>query len=178
MPRVLQGSTCTYKKAAPFTNYCSNTCLRRAPFPNRVRGPGPGTSVGKISDMNSEQSDCLRKIVINEPMPELSLTSKRVKEQEEGSKGEEKIGKKKNDKEDTAEFDSSIEHLRVIAKELESSNFENIREVLGMEPSVHVECAVSTVIAMTGLVRSEGEMPSNCRKFYKERTLRTLLTNY
>ena len=40
--------------------------------------------------MNSEQSDCLRKIVINEPMPELSLTSKRVKEQEEGSKGEEK----------------------------------------------------------------------------------------
>ena len=47
-----------------------------------------------------------------------------------------------------------------------------------MEPSVHVECAVSTVIAMTGLVRSEGEMPSNCRKFYKEGTLRTLLTNY
>ena len=179
MPRVLQGSTCTYKKAAPFTNYCSNTCLRRAPFPNRVRGPGPGTSVGKISDMNSEQSDCLQKIVINEPMPELSLTSKRVKEQEEGSKGEEKIGKKKkNDKEDTAEFDSCIEHLRVIVKELESSNFENIREVLGMEPSVHVECAVSTVIAMTGLVRSEGEMPSNCRRFYKERTLRTLLTNY
>ena len=106
----------------------------------------------------------MRKIVINEPMPELSLTSKRVKEQEEGSKGEEKIGKK-NDKNDTAEFDSCIEHLRVIVKKLESSNFENIREVLGMEPSVHVECAVSTVIAMTGLIRSEGEMPSNCRKF-------------
>lgn len=37
----------------------------------------------------------MQKIVTNEPMPELSLTSKRVKEQEEGSKGEEKIGKTK-----------------------------------------------------------------------------------
>ena len=39
--------------------------------------------------------------------------------------------------------------------EIESSNFQNIREVLGMEPSVHVERAIGTMIAMTGSTRSE-----------------------
>ena len=42
--------------------------------------PGPGTSVGETSDTNSEQSDCSWKIITDKPMPEASLTSKRVSE--------------------------------------------------------------------------------------------------
>ena len=38
-----------------------------------------------------------------------------------------------------------------------------------MDPFVHVEHAVGTMIAMTGSTRPEEAIPSNCRKFYKER---------
>lgn len=61
-------------------------------------------------------------------MPEVSLNFKRVREPEERGKEEGKTGREKNrnDKDDTAEFDSCVEHLRVIVEELESSNFQNI----------------------------------------------------
>ena len=101
-------------------------------------------------------------------MPEASLTSKRVREPEEEVK-EAETKKKKEDKEDTTEFDSCVKHLRVIVEELESSNFLNIREVLGLEPFVHVERAVGMMIAMTVSTRQEEAIPSNCRKFYKEK---------
>ena len=104
-------------------------------------------------------------------MPEVSLNFKRVREPEEGGKEEGKTGRKKNrnDKDDTAEFDSCVEHLRVIVEELESSNFQNIRMVLGMKPFVDVEHAIGSMIAMTDSTRSEETIPSNIRKYYKER---------
>ena len=127
--------------------------------------PGLGTSVGETSDTNSEQSDCSWKIITDKPMPEASLTSKRVSEPEE----EVKEAETKKKKEDTTKFDSCVEHLRVIVEELESSKFQNIREILRLEPSVHVERAVGTMIAMSCSTRPEEAIPSNCRKFYKER---------
>ena len=84
--------------------------------------PGPGTSVGETSDTNSEQSNCSWKIITDKPMPEASLTSKRVSEPEEEVK-EAKTKKKKEAKEDTTKFDSCVKHLQVIVEELESSNF-------------------------------------------------------
>ena len=72
--------------------------------------------------------------------------------------------RKKDYNDDNIEFESFVEHLRVIVTELESSNFENIREVLGMEPSVQVECAIATMIALAGSTRSEGAFPSSHRK--------------
>ena len=103
-------------------------------------------------------------------MPEVSLTSKRVREPEETGKEttEKKKKKQENNNKDDIEFESCREHLRVIIDELESSNFENIREVLEMEPSVHVVDAIGTMIAMADSTRGENAMPSNCRKFYKE----------
>ena len=38
-----------------------------------------------------------------------------------------------------------------------------------MEPFVHVERAVGMIIAMTVSTRQEEAIPSNCRKFYKEK---------
>ena len=116
--------------------------------------------------MNSEHSEDSPKIT-DEPMPEVSLTSKRVREPEETGKEITEIKKKKQ--ETDIEFESCREHLRVIIDELESSNFENIREVLGMEPTIHVVDAIGTMIAMAGSTRGVDAMPSNCRKFYKER---------
>lgn len=84
--------------------------------------PGPGTSVVETSDTNSEQSDWSRKIITNKPMPEASLTSKRVSEPYEEVK-EAETKKKKEAKEDTTKFDSCVKHLQVTVKELESSNF-------------------------------------------------------
>ena len=59
--------------------------------------PGKGASVREISNMNSHQSEASSTIVTNEPMPEISLTSKRMRKPEEGSKEEEenKTEKKK-----------------------------------------------------------------------------------
>ena len=55
--------------------------------------PEQGASVGE-SDANSEYSEDSWKIVTDEPMPEVSLTSKRVREPEETDKNDEKIEKK------------------------------------------------------------------------------------
>ena len=54
-------------------------------------------------------------------------------------------------------------------EELESSNFTNIREILGMNPTMEVERAVGTMVALAGSTKQEWEMPSNCWKFYRER---------
>ena len=53
-------------------------------------------------------------------------------------------------------------------EELEFSNFTNVWEVLGMSPSLEVERAVGTMVALPGSTKPEGDMPSNCRKFYRK----------
>ena len=124
------------------------------PHNMELEAPGPDASASE-SDANSEHSKDSPKIT-DEPMPEVSLTSKRVREPEET--GKETTETKKKKQESDIEFESCREHLRVIIDELESSNFENIREVLGMEPSVHVVDAIGTMIAMAGSTRG-GDMP-------------------
>ena len=52
--------------------------------PMDVGEPGPGTSaIDKLSEVTSEESGTSLMIVVNEPMPEASHTSKRVREPEE-----------------------------------------------------------------------------------------------
>ena len=67
------------------------------------------------------------------------------------------------------EFESCVAHIRDIVEELESSNFTNIRKILGMTPTMEVEHVVGTMVALAGSTKQEGDMPSNCRKFYRER---------
>ena len=52
---------------------------------------------------------------------------------------------------------------------MESSNFSYIEEVLGIYPTMEVECVVGTMIAITGSTKPEGSIPSNIRKYYKQR---------
>ena len=104
-------------------------------------------------------------------MPEASHTSKRVREPEESEPLDKKIYKKKKKKKSyTAdeEYESCIAHIKDIVEELESSNFTNIREVLGMSPNLEVERATGTIVALAGSTKPEGDMPRNCRKFYRE----------
>ena len=124
--------------------------------------PGQGASADIMSDVDSEQSETPQPTCVDEPMPEASQTSKRVREPEE----EEIESKKKKDIDD---FESIKEHLKVIVEELESSNFSNIEEVLGMYPTIDVERAIGSMIAMTGSTKPVGSMPSHTKKFYKER---------
>ena len=104
-------------------------------------------------------------------MPEASHTSKRVREPEESEPLDKKIYKKKKKKKSyTAdeEYESCIAHIKDIVEELESSNFTNIREVLAMSPNLEVERATGTMVALAGSTKPEGDMPRNCRKFYRE----------
>ena len=140
--------------------------------PMDVGEPGPGTSaIDELSEATSEESGTSLQIVVDEPMPEASHTSKRVRESEESDKQEKECSEKKRKTEYTPdeEFESCIAHLRDIVEELESSNFTNIREILGMNPTMDVERAVGTMVALAGSTKQEGDMPSNCRKFYRER---------
>ena len=115
--------------------------------PMDVGEPGPGTSVvDELSEATLEESGTSLQIVVDELMPE----------------------KKKNFTPDE-EFESCLAHLRDIVEELESSNFTNIREILRMNPTMEVERAVGTMVALAGSTKLEWEMPSNCRKFYRER---------
>ena len=66
------------------------------------------------------------------------------------------------------EYESCALHIKDIVEELESSNFTNIREVLGMFLNLEVERAVGTMVALAGSTKPEGDMPSNSRKFYRE----------
>ena len=77
---------------------------------------------------------------------------------------------KKKEKTYTAdeEYESCIAHIKDIVEELESSNFTNIREVLGMFPNLEVERAIGTMVALAGSTKLEEDMPSNCWKFYRE----------
>ena len=57
--------------------------------------PGRGTSADELSETTSEASEASLQIVVDEPMPEASQTSKRVREpEEEGTEETEKKQKK------------------------------------------------------------------------------------
>ena len=93
-----------------------------------VGEPGPATSVvDELSEATLEESGTSLQIVVDELMPE----------------------KKKNFTPDE-EFESCLAHLRDIVEELESSNFTNIREILRMNPTMEVERAVGTMVALAG----------------------------
>ena len=79
-----------------------------------------------------------------------------------------KTRKKKKGNDHTDEFNSIVEHLKVIIEELESWNFSNIKEVLGMYPTLHYEGAIGFVVAMTDSIKPVGFMPSHTKKIYKE----------
>ena len=74
--------------------------------------------------------------------------------------------KKKNNIDD---FESILEHLKEIVAELESSNFTNTEEVLGLFPTVGVEHAVGSMIAMTGSTIPAENRLRHTKKYYKER---------
>ena len=61
--------------------------------------------------------------------------------------------------------------MKVIVEELESSNFSNIEEVLGMYPTLDVECAIGSILAMIGSMKPVGSMPRHTKKYYKERKI-------
>ena len=103
-------------------------------------------------------------------MPETSLTSKRQREAEE--KGKNMVEhKKEKDEKSIDEFQSILEHLKVIVEELESSNFSNIEEVLGMYPTLDVERAIGSILAMIGSMKPVGSMARHTKKYYKERKI-------
>ena len=52
--------------------------------------PGRGTSADELSEATSETSETSLQIVVNEPMPEASQTSQRVREPDEEGKETEK----------------------------------------------------------------------------------------
>ena len=54
-------------------------------------------------------------------------------------------------------------------EELESSNFRNILEILGMSPNLEVELAISKMVALAGSTKPEEVMPRNSQKLYGER---------
>ena len=122
-----------------------------------------------MSEVDSEQSETTQQTWVDEPMPEASQTSKRVREPEEGEEkhSHEKIKKKK----DIDDFESILEHLKEIVAKLESSNFTNIEEVLGLFPTVDVERAIGSIIAMTGSTIPAANRPNHTKKFYKERKI-------
>ena len=110
--------------------------------------PGQGASADNLSEATSEDSGTSLQIVADEPMPEASLTSKGSREPEDNEHIEQKSNKKKfkkADKVDTDEFNHCVAHLREIVEELESSNFTNIREVLGIYSTLEAERAVGTM---------------------------------
>ena len=131
--------------------------------------PGPRTSTDNISEASSKDSGALLGIVVDKPMSEASLTAKRVRETEEEENENGVENKKKKEENNDAEYQCITEHLKVVLEELESSNFSYIQEVLGIYPTMDVECVIGTMIAMTGSTKPEGSIPSNIRKYYKER---------
>ena len=79
--------------------------------------------------------------------------------------------KKEKDEKSIDKFESILEHLKVIVEELECSNFSNIDEVLRMYPTLDVERAIGSIIAMTGSMKPEGSMPRHTKIYYKERKI-------
>ena len=67
------------------------------PDPVDVGEPGPGTSaIDELSEAISEESGTSLQIVVDEPMPEASHTSKRIREPEESEQPDKKNSEKKN----------------------------------------------------------------------------------
>ena len=129
--------------------------------------PGQDASADNMSKVDSEKFETPQQTWVDKPMPEASQISKRVREPEEreGANTPEKSKKKK----DLDDFESILEHLKEIVVELESSQFNNIEEVLGIFPTVDVKCAIGSMIAMTGSIIPEENRPSHTKKCYKER---------
>ena len=66
------------------------------PDPMDVGEPGPGTSaIDELSEAISEESGTSLQIVVDEPMPEASHTSKRIREPEESEQPDKKNSEKK-----------------------------------------------------------------------------------
>ena len=56
------------------------------PTPMESGEPGQGTDAEIMSEVDSEQSETTQQTWVDEPMPEASQTSKRVREPEEGGR--------------------------------------------------------------------------------------------
>ena len=80
-------------------------------------------------------------------MPEVSLTSKMAREPDEEGK---EIKKKKVEYSNEEELNSCIVHLGDIVAEIEEGEFKNIREVLGIPVTEHIEHALGMMIALAG----------------------------
>ena len=94
-----------------------------------VGEPGLGTSaIDELFEATSEESGTSLQLVVDEPMPEASHTSKRVREPE----GSEQPDKKNTEKKRKKHIQQT--KIKDIVEELKCSNFTNIREVLGMLP--------------------------------------------
>ena len=79
----------------------------KLPDPMDIGEPGPGTTAAdELSEATSEESGTSLQIIIDEPMPEASHTSKRVREQEENEQLEKKISEKKKRKKHTQQMKS------------------------------------------------------------------------
>ena len=69
------------------------------PYPMDVEEPAPGSSaVDELSEATPEDSGTPLQVVVNEPMPEASHTSKRVREPEESEQPNKKSSEKKKKK--------------------------------------------------------------------------------
>lgn len=129
-----------------------------------LKEPGQGTSVNNMQKVNSEDCETLQRTLVDEPMSEASLTSKRVGEPEDGGKKHTENKKKKGEVY-MDEFNSTVDHLKVTVGEFESSNFSNIEEVLRIYPTLDVQRALGIIIATTGSTKPEESMPSHTKKF-------------
>ena len=129
--------------------------------------PGRDTSADNMSEVDSEKSETPQQTWVDEPMPEASQTSKRVREPEEGEETDTPDKTKK--KKEIDDFECILEDLKEIVAELESSQFNNIEEVLGISPTVDVKRAVGSMIALTGSTKPAENRPSHTKKFFKER---------
>ena len=91
---------------------------------------GQGNRTNNMSDANPENFEEQQRTIVNKPMPEASLTSKRRENLKRRVRTPWRIKKKVG--KSTDDFESILEHLKIIVEELESSNVSNIDEVLGM----------------------------------------------
>ena len=58
--------------------------MDETPTPMESKEPGQGASADNMSEVDSEQTETPKQTWVDEPMPEASQTSKRVREPEEG----------------------------------------------------------------------------------------------
>ena len=131
-----------------------------------VGEPGPGTSsVDELSEATSDESGMSLQIVVDEPRlrPRGSENWRKASQLKARS-----LKKRRRKQTQQMRNMRAVSLIYKIVEELESSNFTNIWEVLRVSPNMEVERAVSTMVALVGSTKPEGDMPSNCRKFYRE----------